>query len=200
MAPGLSKYMTNDELKTEFRDLKLKVINSELKFNVNKSVANQLSKELEFVSKEFGSDILSGSIVLKLYGLLRRDINDIDILIDDKSRYSGYSIGGYDEDSVPNRLGKKTFFYKKGFFSRKKEYNVDFFENTDAPYDLVKIGDKTFKLHNPFDIINYKMSMILSSTSSVDSSRKHNEDLSSIFRHFGLLDHVNDYHNMLDNI
>ena len=194
MAPGFSKYMTNNELKTEFRNLKLKVISGELTFSINQVVSKQLSSELDFINSEFKSDIISGSIVLKLYGLIKRDINDIDILLDDKSRYTNYKIGGYDEDSVPNRLGSKDFKYKSGFFSKKKEYEVDFFENTDAPYDLVKIGNNTYKLHNPLEILNYKMSMALNNT---NSGLKHNEDLSLIFRHLDMLEHINEY--MLGN-
>ena len=56
-------------------------------------------------------DIVSGSLALNLYGLIERDINDIDILIDSRFRYSGYYSGqlyGSPNDgelTMENRLG-----------------------------------------------------------------------------------------------
>jgi len=180
-------YLSTNELQSELRNLKLKIINGEYKFEINNSSVKDLSSELDFIKSTFPNDIISGSIVMKLYGLLRRDIRDIDILIDDKNRYTSYSQGGYNdgEETVLNRLGFKTFPYKGSFFSKTKQYKVDFFENKTAPYDIVNINGSDFKIHNPLDIMNYKMQL-----GKID---KHNNDLALVFKKLNLIDYASKF-------
>lgn len=196
MAPGYTKWMTDSELKSEFRDLKLKIINNEVDFKPNSLYIKSLSNELDFISNTFPNDIISGSIALKIFGLLKRDINDIDILISDKNRYPSYTKDEYgDEEAIENRLGVRKFDYKRGFFSKKKEYEVDFFENVGSSFIEVNYGGRVLKVHSPLEILDYKINM--ATNINTTSGSKHNQDLTDIFRHLDMLDYVSEY---LDNI
>lgn len=133
-----------------------------------------------FIRKTFPNDIVSGSFALKSYGLISRDVNDLDILISDKNRYSNYRKGDYgdiEEIHISNRLGYVDIDYKDGFFSFKKKYKVDFFENQSANYQTTKSG---IKIHNPMELLNCKMAMAISAYG--ESSRKHRKDLTDVFR------------------
>ena len=167
------------DLLPEFRDFKLKLIQNELNFSVNKDVVKKYHTGLSFIKKEFPNDIISGSIALTLLGLIHRDINDIDILIKDEWRYSGYINNTYlgdDEEGMDNRLGYIVFKYKPGFFSKTKEYEVDFFKDNGAKYIEFDFEGTTLKLQHPLEIISAKMGMT--------RSHKHYRDLEIIFRKF----------------
>ena len=77
-----TNYLTPSELQTEFRDYKLKVLNGEIDFNP--TLKEKYKDLLYFISDEFPNDIISGSLALNILGLIYRDTNDIDIIIDDK--------------------------------------------------------------------------------------------------------------------
>jgi hypothetical protein len=176
--------LTSDELKTEFRDYKLKVLNNEVKFMPSSEEALEKHKDaLFFISHHLPNDIISGSLALNILGLLYRDTTDIDIIINDKNRYSKYDKDGYDdfEFSTPNRLGYVEFKYKRGIFTKEKEYKVDFFHNEDASFIEVDFNGKKLKIHNPLEIMDYKLNMAINSKVYSSTSRKHNEDLTRIF-------------------
>lgn len=173
------------DLLPEFRDFKLKLIQNELNFSVNKDVIKKYHTGLSFIKKEFPNDIISGSIALTLLGLIHRDINDIDILIKDENRYSGYINNDYvgdDEEEasnlLANRLGYIVFKYKPGFFSKTKEYEVDLFKDIDAKYIEFDFEGTTLKLQHPLEIITAKMGMT--------RVHKHYRDLEIIFRKFDI--------------
>ena len=164
----------------EFRDFKLKLIQNELNFYVNQDVIKKYHTGLSFIRNNFKNDIISGSIALTLLGLIHRDINDIDILIKDEKRYSGYINNTYlgdDEEGMENRLGYIVFKYKPGFFSKTKEYEVDFFKDNDAKY--IEFDFEGTKLQHPLEIISAKMGMT--------RVHKHYRDLEIIFYKFGVL-------------
>lgn len=177
-------FLTSDELKTEFRDYKLKVLNNEVKFMPSDGALEKHKDVLSFISHHLPNDIISGSLALNILGLLHRDTTDIDMIIDDKNRYPKYVKDGYEDDefSTPNRLGYVDFEYKRGIFTSKKEYKVDFFHNdygasfTELDFNGVKI-----KIHNPLEIMNYKLNMAINSKTIRTTSQKHNEDLTRIF-------------------
>jgi len=175
--------LTPDELKKEFRDFKLKVMDDVIVFNITNDAIDNLSEELDFVKNTFREDdILTGSIALRLFGLLHRRSSDVDILIKDKNRYSGYIKERYgdDETSTPNRLGYLNFKYKPGIFYKTKEYEVDFFEDLGSNFTEIPVGDflytRYIRIHNPIEILDFKMKMAIDGKSD-----KHNEDLTNIF-------------------
>ena len=179
-----SNYLTPSELQTEFRDYKLKVINGEINFKPSVNALEKHKDILNFISDTLPNDIISGSLALNLLGLIYRPTNDIDILIDNKNRYPKYVKDGYEDDefSTPNRLGYVDFEYKRGIFTPKKEYKVDFFHNDyGASFMELDFNREKIKIHNPLEIMNYKLNMALNSKTIRSTSRKHNEDLTRIF-------------------
>jgi hypothetical protein len=183
----LDRLLDDNEIKSEMRDLKLRMVSGEIDFKINKDFINKNKKIFNFIKNTFPNDVLSGSIVLKAYGLLNRDYHDLDILIDDPKRYSGYMKSDYDnlEMNVSNRLGYKTLSYKNGFFSFKEDYKVDFFENKGSSYNVID----GIKFHSLLEVLDCKMTMALDGYS--ESSKKHRKDLTDIFRMIYIRDCAN---------
>ena len=192
MAVGkfVSSTLSLDDLRMEFRNFKLKSINNEIEFKILDSMIDENKELLTFITDTFPNDIITGSLALKLFGLISRKSNDIDILIKDKSRYDKYIIDVYDDEfTTPNRLGYKSFKYKKGIFSKEVEYNVDFFEDKNVPFLEFTIDISTtfhsnvkkIKIHNPLEIMDYKLGIFANPNVVLTTGRKHNEDLTQIF-------------------
>ncbi len=185
--------LTSEELKTDFRDYKLKVLNGEINFTPSEESINKNKDSLQFISDTFPNDVISGSLALKIFGLIHRDTNDIDILIEDKDRYSKYIKDGYDdvEFSTPNRLGYREVKYIKPsvgiekfrILGRKElTYTVDFFHNdNNSTFITINFNGKQLKVHNPLEIMDYKLNMAINSKVYRPTSHKHNEDLTMIF-------------------
>ena len=179
-----TNFLTSDELKTEFRDFKLKVLNNEITFTPSKDALEKHKDVLSFILDNLPNDIISGSIALNILGLLHRPTADVDMIIDDKNRYSEYVKDGYEDDefSTPNRLGYVDFKYKKETFTPEKEYRVDFFHNDyGASFITIEFNKKQIKIHNPLEIMDYKLNMAINSKIIRLTSEKHNEDLTRIF-------------------
>jgi hypothetical protein len=169
------------DLVPEFRDFKLKLIQSDIDFSVSKEVIKKYHNELSFIRENFKNDVITGSIALILFGLIDRVVSDIDILIKDEGRYSGYINETYGDDesgNMDNRLGYIQFKYKPGFFSKTRYYEVDFFKNVDAKYIEFEFEGITLKLQHPIEIISAKMGMT--------RNHKHYRDLEIIFRKFDI--------------
>ncbi len=175
-------HLTVEELKSEFRNYKLRAINSELNFKLIDEFNSETSELLDFVCNTFPNDIVSGSFALHLLNLVARKNNDLDIIIPDRNRYDKYLIGNYDDEfSTPNRLGFREIKYKKNIFSKEKTYEVDFFENKEASYLTFDYKGHKLKIHNPLEIMQFKLDIVLNPKVPLRTSRKHNEDLTKIF-------------------
>ena len=179
----VSSTLSLDDLRMEFRNFKLKSINNEIEFKISDSVVDENKELLTFITDTFPNDIITGSLALKLFGLISRKSNDVDILIKDKNRYDKYIIDNYDDEfTTPNRLGYKPFKYKKGIFSKEVEYNVDFFEDKNVPFLEFTIDISTafhsnikkIKIHNPLEIIDYKLGIFANPKVGRATGRKHN--------------------------
>jgi len=186
----VSSTLSLDDLRMEFRNFKLKSINNEIEFKISDSVVDENKELLSFITDTFPNDIITGSLALKLFGLISRKSNDIDILIKDKNRYDKYITDTYDDEfTTPNRLGYKPFKYKKGIFTKEVEYNVDFFEDKNVPFLEFDIDISTtfhsnikkIKIHNPLEIMDYKLGIFANPKVGRATGRKHNEDLTQIF-------------------
>ena len=174
--------LSDNDIKSEIRNLKLKVISGEFSINFSDVNIKKHSEELNFILNRLSeNDIITGSLALKLYGLLDRQIGDIDIIINDPDRYQGYNQNLYGDIKLDNRLGYKSFVEKGWWPFSKKEYQVDFFENDGANFIEMNFNGKKLKIHTPFDIINHKSDMI-SISGFRDDRHKHYQDLSHIFK------------------
>jgi hypothetical protein len=199
MSKVYSSTLSLDELKAEFRNFKLKSISNEINFNISETVIKENKDLLNFLTDNFPNDVITGSLALKLLGLLSRKSNDIDILIKDRSRYDKYIIDGYDDEfTTPNRLGYKSFKYKKRcligteklqIFPKYKECTVDFFEDKNVNFIEFTIDISTtfhsnikkIKIHNPLEIMDYKLAIFANTKVVKATGIKHNEDLTTIF-------------------
>jgi hypothetical protein len=166
------------DFKSHIRELKLKIISEDLQFKIDESSVDKFKKELDFILANFKDDIISGSLALNLYGLIDRQINDIDILIKDKDRYSDYNFDGYDE-LIENRLGYKEFDWRKNIFSKKQHYSADFFIDKGVSYNIFEYSGNLLKVHNPLEIIELKNNL---------KAMKNKSDLFSIFLKCGIFD------------
>lgn len=168
----------------EFRDLKIKMVTEDFKFDIKQNMLDKMHDQLDLIKSEFPNDVITGSLALNLYGLLYRDINDIDILIKDVNKYTGYYNTNYSNDNdTSNNLGYKLISYKRNLFSRSREFKVDFFKNTSVRYNTFIYKGVLLKVHDPLEIINEKIKMCeLIGTTAKFSSRKHKEDLLVIFK------------------
>jgi hypothetical protein len=180
MSIYISRKKYQRDLLPEFRDFKLKLIQSEIDFSISKEVIKKYHNELSFIRENFKNDVITGSIALSLFGLIHRKIKDIDILIKDEGRYTRYTnqkYGGDENDMIDNRLGYINFEYKKSFFSRTRYYEVDFFKNVDAKYIEFDFEGTTLKIQQPLGIISAKMGM---------TGEKHFFDIVTIFSKFDI--------------
>jgi len=169
------------DLVPEFRDLKLKLISSDFQFSVSDKLVKNYYNELLFIKKKFPNDIITGSIALSLVGLINREVSDIDILLKDTSRYSGYmneSYGDSETGMIDNRLGYIIFGFKRGFFYKKRIYEVDFFRDLGSKYIEFEFDGVKLKIQHPLEIISAKMGM--------SRNHKHYRDLEIIFNKFGI--------------
>lgn len=197
--------------KSALRDFKIKLITEgDIEFQVLPNMLEKYSKELEFLSVICPNDIITGSLALNLYGLIYRDIHDIDVLIKDKNRYDHYfDKHSYNNDTPSiNRLGFKEHSYKKIYksnnilantlllifrdvielFTRNDYYQVDYFVDNGSRYNTFEYNGHTFKIHNVLDIIEQKLLLMKNIEeielfiSSFSSQLKHKEDLFVIFK------------------
>ena len=171
-------------LKSKYRNFKLMSLDNPLQFSPNEIAINKFKQELRFIKSNFPNDIITGSIALNLFSLINRDSTDIDILIKDESRFSNYENNNYEEVNLPNRLGYIYFYYKNGFFSKKRDFQVDFFKSSGLEkYIQFYFEDHTFKVQNPLEIIQVKMELS-QSIGEPSSTKKHENDLNHLFDKF----------------
>ncbi len=170
------------DLVPQFRDLKLKLISGDFQFSISQNAVKKYYNELLFIKKNFPDDIITGSIALSLFDLLNREISDIDILIKDTDRYSGYkneTYGDPETGMIDNRLGYIIFEFKRGLFYKKRIYAVDFFRDLGSKYIEFEFDGIKLKIQHPLEIISAKMGM--------SRNHKHYRDLEGIFYKFGVL-------------
>ena len=172
--------LSNNDIKSEIRNLKLKVISGEFSINFSDVNIKKHSEELNFILNRLSeNDVITGSLALKLYGLLDRQIGDIDVIIDNPDRYKDYKLFGYGDLSLKNRLGYKRFIEGNWWLFNKREFQVDFFQNEDVNFIEMDFTGRKLKIHNPIDIINHKLYMFSSNYHEIRD--KHHRDLVQIF-------------------
>ena len=172
-------------LTSAYRDFKIRLLDEPFEFCIDRNSIHKFKHQLRFIKSLPPDSIITGSIALNLFGLIDRDITDIDILIHDENQFSGYTKNSYSDEAnlLVNRLGYISFFRKNGFFSKRREFVVDFFKTTGTEKIIQFEFEKyIYKVQNPLEVIACKMQII--STGDVAGryvAAKHYDDLATIF-------------------
>lgn len=190
--------LTENKYKSILRDIKISKLKGD--FSDFKIISiddikkdKKLYNDLVFIGENIPNSLVCGSIALKLFGLLHRDHNDIDLMIEDENRYSYMPVGMY-ETEHENRLGfskvkeVKQSKIKKLLGIKPKEKTIDFFkgEIESLDYYILEIGDLKIKVINPMYVIESK-------NKSVDYlmldffSDKNHSDIKECFNKMGYL-------------
>lgn len=166
-----------DNYKRILRDLKIRMINGEEVFKPIRFVrSKKAEKYLKFINKNLTDDIITGSLALYCYGLMDRNLGDIDIIIDDPNRYENYDNDHYHINfNLTGRLGYKQFKVSNLFGTN--EYEVDFFKNEGVKFNSVKLMGCYFRVQPPIDVIENKIKIILDNNTSFITRIKHREDI-----------------------
>jgi hypothetical protein len=181
---------------TELRDLKIRIITEDIKFDVNLEpilpiFKFNVSNYLNFIIEEFPDAIISGSLALNLHGLLDRPIKDIDLITTERPNFSLQNDRYGDENikiSSTIRLGYsyiKERFKLKNIFNKRNTYQVDFFidPHNSVKYNTFSFNGKTLKIQDPVQIIEQKISMVNNADNyQFTAKQKHKLDLFLIFK------------------
>jgi len=184
------------------RGFKIGMVSGERPLEIKKECVQRFARELRFIRSEFPNDVITGSLALNLYGLIDRNIGDIDIMISDGSRYSGYSKGykyGVPKDgeqALDNRLGYIVFEERQNLptwlpdlsvfraiarlMDKPKKYEIDFFEMPAASFETFEFEGHEYKLQSAVRIVEAKCELERNSIRGY-SREKHERDLFCIF-------------------
>jgi hypothetical protein len=145
----------------KIRDIKLTYLMGDIDFEINKNKVKKFKKELKFISKNFPNDIISGSLALSLFGLIDREIKDIDIIIDNGRDITNLNLLKNNEyfKSPENYLGYKYYNWRESIFSIKRNYKVDFFKGEGIIYYDIFFENTPLRVQSPISIIERKYNL-----------------------------------------
>ena len=150
---ALNKFNRTNTLnvKSLFRDFKLRVISDDIKFNidVSKFAHFRTTDQYKLFKDHFPNEIITGSTSLWLYGLLNRNLGDLDVEVEN---------------------------YKdiKNLCSKAPSYvDVDSFKPSGCNFNIYS----GIKIASPLDVIGFKIDLINNNS----SPNKHLLDLDGIF-------------------
>lgn len=129
--------------------------------------------EFKVINENFKNDIITGSLVLKLfYNIFTRPSEDIDIIVNYEpvgltTHTKAYDCGDY--------IGSKNIKVPGRRWYQKDSRSVDFFQTLDLPAFIEYNG---LKFHRPLDIIGHKVEMIKNNS---DNLNKHLKDIELIY-------------------
>lgn len=187
-----------DTLTSAYRDLKIRLLNDQIQFCIDKSSIPKFKHQLRFIKSLPPDCLITGSTALNLFGLIDRDITDIDILIQDENQFLEYrkdevvklnkeewfrtTWSSYTDEAnlLFNRLGYIEFIQKKGIFSKKRRFVVDFFKTTGTEkFIQFEFENYIYKVQNPSEIIACKM-QLFRKNATINRTTKHYNDLTYI--------------------
>lgn len=175
---------------SEMRNLKIRMVTEDIKFEVADNLSDLYSDQLNFIIDQYPEAIISGSLALNLYGLLYRDMSDIDLIMDKRPTGSFYknSYGDENIETTSIRLGYQHItenFKWRNLFRKRKTYQVDFFIDNDnkVKYNTFVFKGKTLKIQDPVQIAEQKIEMVNNADNyQYRAKQKHNKDLFVIFK------------------
>jgi hypothetical protein len=184
-------------IEAENRNLKIRMLTENLLFDVDSDNMERLSKELKFINNKYPNSIISGSLALNLYGLIYRDMKDIDLIIEERQNLH-YIKDRYGDENIEmntERLGcvyvsnKDSFLDLINIFKKKIIYNVDFFLDKEGKTKSFKFcyNGLDFKIQCPVQIIEQKIALNANYLSTIGVHRlsgtsKHTHDLFNIYK------------------
>ncbi len=145
------------DAKSSVRDIKLSFITGIKDVSINNSKSNVL----DFIVRN-GLDkyVLTGSTALKIYGLLNREIKDLDLIttVVDREGYSNqrYPIGESGRLGFIDIQDKLTLW---NIFNRE-QYECDFFLNKDVVFREFDYFGQSLKIQEPIAILNAKIELL----------------------------------------
>jgi hypothetical protein len=175
---------------SEMRNLKIRMVTEDIKFEVPDNLIELYSNQLNFIIDQYPDSIISGSLALNLYGLLYRDMSDLDLIVD-KRPTGGFNKNNYGDENIETtsvRLGYQHItenFKWRNLFKKRETYQVDFFLDTDnkVKYNTFVFKGKTLKIQNPVQIAEQKIEMVNNAGNyQYRAKQKHNKDLFVIFK------------------
>lgn len=192
--------------KPYIRDLKIRLITEDINLQVKQRCVDKYSEKIDTILANFDDFIITGSLALNLYGLLDRNISDIDVILFDQ-KYDIPMLGsnhleqgnfntdrlGYCYLSNGNPFSLLGFLrsankikYLNDFMSPKKE-KFDLFLDKEKERKFITFSykGKNIKVHSPIEIIEQKISMIEGNKNSyyvMNSVSKNTLDLWRIFK------------------
>lgn len=140
------------DVKSDIRDIKLSFL-----MNRVLSIDTSQNSILDFIVRNnLSKYVITGSIALKLYGLLERYTKDIDLITTTRDR-EGYSNNGYLLEK--GRLGYLKVKDKLNIWNlfKREEHDCDFFLDADVSYREFEYKGIILKIQEPISIINAKM-------------------------------------------
>lgn len=179
---AFSRFLEKEEINRNIRDIKLKVLTNEYEFSINENILDMYKNELNFIYKKFDkyNVVITGSLALKIYGLIDRIVGDIDLLINDmngieKTKPLRNTIS-YDNGEL--YFGSNIYKNRINLLKVDK-YKVDFFKNNSTNREFI-YRNKVYKIDDPINIIEKKANMLLNAR-SFDTKSKNDSDLRLIF-------------------
>jgi uncharacterized protein YjfI (DUF2170 family) len=176
---------------SEMRNLKIRMVTEDIKFEVEDNLSNFYSNYLNFIIEQYPDAIISGSLALDLYGLLNRPISDIDLIVNKRPAGVLHKDTYGDENimTTSDRLGYQYItesFKWRNIFNKRKTYQVDFFLNTgNVKYNTFAFKGRNVKIQDPVQITEQKIAMVNNAENHMFTGKqKHNLDLFVIFKHF----------------
>jgi hypothetical protein len=172
------------------------MVTEDIKFEVADNLSDLYSDQLNFIIDQYPEAIISGSLALNLYGLLYRDMSDIDLIMNKIPTGSFYknSYGDENIETTSVRLGYQHItenFKWKNLFRKRKTYKVDFFIDNDnkVKYNTFTFKGKTLKIQDPVQIAEQKIEMVNNADNyQYRAKQKHNKDLFMFFKNFNRKD------------
>jgi hypothetical protein len=175
---------------SEMRNLKIRMITEDIKFEVADNLCDLYSEQLKFIIEQYPEAIISGSLALNLYGLIYRDMSDIDLIVDKRplGNFHRNSYGDENIETTSVRLGYQFItenFKWKNLFRKRKTYQVDHFLDTDnkVKYNTFTFKGLNLKIQDPIQITEQKIEMVNNADNyQYRAKQKHNRDLFVIFK------------------
>jgi hypothetical protein len=150
----------------KIRSIKIKdALSGILKVNDKRYQEFKKSKEYKVYKEHYDGKPITGSIALKMFGLMDRRIGDLDIIDDSITHFDFTHADDY--NLVQNTTYRGSVRHKCGMFD---ERYVDVFED----HGKDKIIYKDIVLDQPLEILKFKYDMI-------ENNFKHNEDIREVF-------------------